>query len=172
MKQSERSKQWLADSLLILIKDTPYKHITITDITEKAGVSRLTFYRNFENKEDILKFHFDRVFSEYISSIQGDEFDLEQALAQCFRFWQNLKPEIKVCLQNDLHKVMYRPLEEYLNVVLSKGPYNDSFTQVQKTFIIGGLFSSMVSFAAESSEESPEEMAKAVLGILNHKQTF
>lgn len=169
MKQSERSKQWIADALLILIKDKPYKKITIKDITEKAGVSRLTFYRNFESKEDILKFHYDRVFSTYIALVQSDELDLEQALVQCFRFWQNLKSEIKICLQNDLHRIMYRPLEQYLNVVLSKGEYKNSFTKIQKTFIVGGLFATMASFAEEQSQQSPEEMAKAVLEILNHQ---
>lgn len=169
MKQSERSKQWLADSLLILIKDTPYHQISITDITEKAGLSRLTFYRNFESKEDILQFHFNRVFSTYIASVQSDELDLEQALVLCFHFWQNLRAEIKICLQNNLHKTMYQPLEQYLNVFLSKGQYKDSFSQIQKTFIVGGLFASMASFAEEQSEQSPEEMARAVLEIINHK---
>ncbi|MFI3312985.1 MAG: TetR/AcrR family transcriptional regulator [Eubacteriales bacterium] len=169
MKQSERSKQWMADALLILIKDTPYEQISITNITEKAGVSRLTFYRNFESKEDILRFHFDRVFSAYIASVQVDEFDLEQALCQCFRFWQNLKSDIKVYLKNDLHRVMYHPMEQYLNIVLSKGQYNNAFTQIQKTFIVGGLFATMVSFTEEQSEQSPEEMASAVLEILNTK---
>ncbi|MFI3208345.1 MAG: TetR/AcrR family transcriptional regulator [Eubacteriales bacterium] len=169
MKQSERSKQWLADSLLIILNDKPYHQITITDITEKAGVSRLTFYRNFDSKEDILKFHFDRVFTAYVSSIEVDEFNLEQALILCFRFWHTLKDEIKACLKNDLHKVMYRPLEKYLNVFLSKGEYKDSFTQIQKTFIVGGLFASIASFAEEQSEQNPEEMAKSVLAILNYK---
>lgn len=168
MKQSERSKQWIADSLLILIKDTPYHQISITDIMEKAGLSRLTFYRNFESKEDILRFHFDRVFSAYISSVQVDEFDLEQALSQCFRFWQNLKDDIKVHLKNDLHSIMYRPMEQYLNIVLTKGQYNDSFTPIQKRFIVGGLFASMVYLVDEPSEQSPEELARAVLEILNH----
>jgi len=169
MKQSERSKQWMADALLILIKDTPYNQISVTDITEKAGVSRLTFYRNFESKEDILQFHFDRVFSEYTSSFQAEEFDLEQALGQCFNFWQNLKSDIKVYLKNDLHMVMYRPFEKYLNFVLSKGQYKDSFSQIQKTFIVGGLFSSMLSLVEEQLQQNPKEIASAVLEILKYK---
>lgn len=169
MKQSERSKQWMADALLLLMEDTPYHQISVTDITEKAGVSRLTFYRNFESKDDILQFHFDRTFSAYIASVQEDAFDLEQALTQCFKFWHCYKSNIKLYLKNDLHRVMARPLEQYLNVVLSKGEYKDSFTQIQKTFIVGGLFASMVSLAVQQSEQTPEEMATAVLEILSYQ---
>lgn len=169
MKQSLRSKQWMADALLILIKDKPYHQITITDITEKAGVSRLTFYRNFDSKEDILQFHFDRVFSDYVSTFQSEEIDLEQALCQCFSFWENLRSDIKIYLKNDLYIVMYRPFEKYLNIVLSKGKYKDFFTPIQKKFIVGGLFSSMISFVEDESKQSSKEAAKAVLEILTYK---
>ncbi|WP_249029146.1 TetR/AcrR family transcriptional regulator [Tannockella kyphosi] len=169
MKQSDRSKQWIADALLLLIKDNPYHRISITDITTKAGVSRLTFYRNFENKEDILQFHFDRVFSEYISSFQTYEIDLEQALCQCFNFWGNLNSDIKVYLKNDLHILMYRPFGKYVNYVLSKGKYKDFFTPTQQTFIVGGLFSSMLSYVENESKQTPEQATKAVLEILKHK---
>ncbi|MGH4036343.1 MAG: TetR/AcrR family transcriptional regulator [Sphaerochaeta sp.] len=166
MKQSERSKQWIADALLILLEDTPYNQITITDITEKAGVARLTFYRNFKSKEDILQFHFDRVFSEYISSLKLDEFDLEQALLQCFNFWVNLKSNIEIFIKNNLHIIMYRPFEKYLNFVLSKGKYKDSFSQIQKTFIVGGLFASMLSLLEEESLQDPKEITRSLLEIL------
>ncbi len=166
MKQSERSKQWIADALLLLLKEKSYDQITITDITEKAGVARLTFYRNFEKKEDILQFHFDRVFSEYISSLQGEEFDLEEALIQCFNFWQILKSDIKLYLKNNLHMVMYRPFEKYLNIVLSKGKYKDSFNHVQRTFIVGGLFASLLSFLEDESPLDQKEISNSVLEIL------
>ena len=32
-----------------------YENITITDIAERAGVTRITFYRNFNTKDDIVK---------------------------------------------------------------------------------------------------------------------
>lgn len=168
MKQSERSKQWMADALLILIKEKPYSEISITEIAEKAGISRLTFYRNFVNKEDILQYHFDRVFSEYISSFQSEEINFELALTQCFSFWQNLSTDIKVYLKNDLHLVMYRPFEKYLNIVLSRGKHKDFFTPLQKKFIVGGLFSSMLSFVEDDPQHSSTDATKAVLEILKH----
>ncbi len=50
MKQSERSKKWIEEALFVLLKQKPFSKITITDITKKAGVARLTFYRNFAKK--------------------------------------------------------------------------------------------------------------------------
>ncbi len=46
---------YITDALLLLMRKKDYKDISITEICEKAGVTRMSFYRNFESKEDILK---------------------------------------------------------------------------------------------------------------------
>lgn len=53
-------KDSLTDALLLLMEITAYSQITITDIAKKAGVSRMAYYRNFDTKEEILKYYFDR----------------------------------------------------------------------------------------------------------------
>ena len=44
-------------ALLKLMQTKPYKDITVSDITRKAGVSRMAYYRNFSDKDDILLNH-------------------------------------------------------------------------------------------------------------------
>ncbi|MDR1443566.1 MAG: TetR/AcrR family transcriptional regulator [Treponema sp.] len=34
--------------------EKPYNKITISDITEKAGIARQTFYRNYDDKDDVV----------------------------------------------------------------------------------------------------------------------
>lgn len=41
-------------ALLQLMETQPYEEISITDITKKAGVSRMAYYRNYEDKGSIL----------------------------------------------------------------------------------------------------------------------
>ena len=45
---------YITEALLLLLKKKDYKDISITEICKKAGVTRMSFYRNFESKEDIL----------------------------------------------------------------------------------------------------------------------
>ncbi len=42
-----------------------YENITITDIAERAGVTRINFYRNFNTKDDIVKQYVQNIFNEY-----------------------------------------------------------------------------------------------------------
>ena len=43
--------QYITNSLFELMKAKPYNDISITEITDKAKVNRVSFYRNFTSKE-------------------------------------------------------------------------------------------------------------------------
>jgi AcrR family transcriptional regulator len=48
------AKQRLADSAFALFEERGYERTTIDDVTERAGVSRATFFRAFRSKEDVI----------------------------------------------------------------------------------------------------------------------
>lgn len=50
-----KAKDYIMEGLLQLMKKKNYNDITITDITKSAGVNRVTFYRNFNTKDDVIK---------------------------------------------------------------------------------------------------------------------
>jgi len=53
-RQVERTKSWIFDALMLLMDEKPYDKITVSDIAEKAGVARPTFYRNFDDKDEVI----------------------------------------------------------------------------------------------------------------------
>lgn len=48
-------KESLQEALIYLMQRKEYGKISITELCQKAGVSRMAFYGNFKTKEDILK---------------------------------------------------------------------------------------------------------------------
>ena len=46
-------REAIALSLIFLMKTKPFSQITISEIAQKAGVSRSSIYRNFNTKEEI-----------------------------------------------------------------------------------------------------------------------
>ena len=50
-------KQNMYKALLRLMKNKPFSSIAVSDITSEAGVSRMSFYRNYNAIEDILTEH-------------------------------------------------------------------------------------------------------------------
>lgn len=54
-KRILKSKHAIEQAFIDLLKEEDYSKITITKITEHAGVNRGTFYKHYTYKEDILK---------------------------------------------------------------------------------------------------------------------
>jgi AcrR family transcriptional regulator len=53
-KQVERTKSWIFEAIMLLMDEKPYNKITVSDICEKAGVARPTFYYNYTDKDDVV----------------------------------------------------------------------------------------------------------------------
>jgi AcrR family transcriptional regulator len=53
-RRKARTRRQLHEALIALILERPYDEITIQDITDRADLSRATFYLHFTDKEDLL----------------------------------------------------------------------------------------------------------------------
>lgn len=63
----------LKNALLELLSKKPLNDISISELVEKAEVGRASFYRNYGQKEDILKAHVDNLFREWIEEWQKND---------------------------------------------------------------------------------------------------
>lgn len=53
--QNRLARERIVAALTKLMSEKDYASITITEITQEANVSRMTYYRNYSSKEDILR---------------------------------------------------------------------------------------------------------------------
>ena len=70
MARIERSKKYISDAMLSLLKTKSYEEITINDIVDKAGVSRMTFYRQFYDKKSVIKYILDSRTDNFIAKFE------------------------------------------------------------------------------------------------------
>ncbi len=62
----EYTKHYIVQALFKLMSNYTYEKISVTDIAEKAGVGRATFYRYFKRKEDVIIFYFEHNTKEFV----------------------------------------------------------------------------------------------------------
>lgn len=167
-KQSERSKKWIIEALFDLLKTKSFHEITVKDLTDKAGVARLTFYRNFETKEDVLAMHYEYLFSDYLSNL--DSIKSENAadtLTICFEYWKKNRQHIKVIIDNHLEMLLYKPFGGYLETMLERCHITTELSSNQKKFIAGGLFCSMLEWISNENSQSAKKTASDIVEMLN-----
>jgi len=57
----------LTGSMLALLEEKPIAEITISELCGMAGVGRTSFYRNYGDKEDIVKAYIERLFQDWVN---------------------------------------------------------------------------------------------------------
>lgn len=167
--QALQSKEWIVSALLLLLQEKPMSAITVTDITRKAGVARLTFYRHFESKEAVIAYDAEQKFAGFLTSLENDSnIDLRSALRQCFEFMQADQQTIQLLKQNNLLDVTGKMFSQYLNRILKLDQlFHEPFDHFQEQFIQGGLQSVMVSWISNQHGKTATDMADTILKIIN-----
>lgn len=108
-------------ALVQLMETKPYEDITITDITKKAGVSRMAYYRNYREKDDILIDHLKKTLKNAESGVS-----VRSNLAQK-DFW---KERIRMRQKDPINELLLRAglLDKAFKIHL------DFFTRLYKTY--------------------------------------
>ncbi len=73
------TKLTIANALLNLLKTQPLNKITVTQITKESNLTRQTFYRNFEDKEDLVNWYFEKLCLDSFKEM-ADQTTLKEAL--------------------------------------------------------------------------------------------
>lgn len=60
-KSNQVSREYLLKAFVSLMQTEDYSNITVTDITNAAGVSRMAYYRNYAAKDQILTMYLDEI---------------------------------------------------------------------------------------------------------------
>lgn len=56
----------LTSSMLALLREKPIGEITVSELCSMAGVGRTSFYRNFEEKEEIVRAYIEGLFRDWV----------------------------------------------------------------------------------------------------------
>ena len=95
-RESNRiTKESLEISLLQLLEKKELTKITISELVERAGVSRAAFYRNYDSKEEILQEIFQRTVQKITDKLE--QFNMRTELYQVWLFlFKEVKKEAQI----------------------------------------------------------------------------
>lgn len=147
----------LQQALLLLITKKPYDSITVTELCRKAGVSRMAFYGNFDNKDDIFRQIVSELHLELMSRVGSP---LRQA------------PNVNWYVQ------LFEYVEEKSNVLqpIFNAGYREKYLQLVNSYILrhtelsdenvylllfwcGGVINAVSHWLHDNMRETPEQMA-------------
>ncbi len=163
IKREALVSEYIMDALLMLMRKKEYKDISITEICEKAGVTRMSFYRNFESKEDILKKWLTSITDDFLA-VSGISYKNDSNRDYFIKLFTHLKQYKVICTTMYKADMIYLVKNQFDRVFLEihRGDYDD----YKSYFLAGGIYNVFLLWLINGCKESPQQIANKMRDIL------
>ena len=155
-------KDSITDALLKLLNTKTLDKISITEITNKAGVGRVSFYRNFESKEDIIDKYLTKITDEFIesSNISFHNMNTYDYLITLFTHLEKHKE-----FTTNLYKsnCLYLVENQFKRIFELR---NQNYDKYKRHFYQGGIYNIYYYWLINGYKESPKELADKLKDLL------
>ncbi|MEO2212713.1 TetR/AcrR family transcriptional regulator [Paenibacillus amylolyticus] len=165
MKNKDKAsyvKEKIASAFFQLFDEKEFAEISIKEITIRAQVSRVSFYRNFETKEDILRYYIHQKMSEWRQTTDlVKESNFKIVIADLFEHYKE---------HNDFYLLLYKRGFSYLILEDIQTIWGAKENQTNKdayvyAYLTYGLFGWINEWFARGMQES----AKGILELFEEK---
>ena len=99
-RDPERMKYRLSESMKECRKYAPVEKITVKEIVEVCGTTRQTFYRNFQDKYDLINWYFDKILLKSLEYMGKSE-TIYEGLVNKFYYIQQENLFFRTAFKND-----------------------------------------------------------------------
>ena len=156
--------QYITNSLFELMKAKPYNDISITEITDKANVNRVSFYRNFTSKEDIIDKWIKSTTQNFLSKsdISYQKDSTIDYFTKLFTHLEKYKTESMLIYKANLFNLLKNEFDNNL-INLHKKEYSN----YKSYFLAGGIFNVYYFWLINGCKETPHQVAKKLVDLMS-----
>ena len=165
---NQRVKRCITDALCSLMQEKNLSDIRITELIERAGVARASFYRNYRAKEDVLVTLIRDVldsFGEEIRLDQGTFYTYENILLS-IQYFQRNRDYVLNLYRSGFVTVLLEELNRFHEALEGSMPSASVGTYALYMYI-GALFNTALVWLTEEPETPPDALAEFFLARIS-----
>lgn len=164
------TKETLFIALCRMIEKKPFDQITIKELTDAAGVSRTTFYRNYNDIEDVLIDYFrEHPFGAFSpESYEPEHFSLIKCLSDSFTELKEHRTLWTSLIAADNGVILFRLYDELIRTICIERAFDIGFREEYEiAAFIGMYFSICQEWIKGGMKESVREMVRVSYNIIH-----
>ena len=148
-------KKQITAALLALLKEKPLSDISVSELTGRAGIGRVSFYRNYKSKEDILKEESERLIREWGRLYEENPESTPQTLfPSLFDFYRDHKDFYTTLYEAGMSSIMMETIVGTIRIT----PEMQNLEAYMKSFWAYGIYGWMLEWIRRGMRESGEEL--------------
>ena len=149
-------KKQLTTALLALLKEKPLSDISISELADRAEVGRVSFYRNYKNKEDILKEESDRLIKEWGKLYESNpESAPETLFPSLFDFYRDHRDFYTTLYDAGMSSIMMETIIDTIRIT----PEMQNLEAYMKSFWAYGIYGWMLEWIKRGMQENGKELS-------------
>lgn len=165
-----KSKKLIQLAIYELLLKKDFDNISIKEICEKAGVSRMSFYRYYSTKEDIFIVFCDETFDAFFQEIShSPTLTMKDMFIMFFANLKKYHREIDMLKKSQRDTILLAQFEQYSSYIASKMNLSNILNPFDIPFFSGGLFNVVIRWSNRNYIDTPEDMANAMMGFIKNK---
>lgn len=165
MREEQLLRHQIADAYLELLKKKEAADISVTEIAQAAGVSRMAFYRKFEDKESIVDFYLGGIMHWEIAYNEetGEDYDIWDIRfgVRFFEVMERHRETILLLVERGYAYLIIGAINRTNECASGDMPIS-SIERYNLYFLAGAGFNALLIWLREGCKESPSEMAHAL----------
>ena len=168
------ARESIVKALTELMNQKHYADITITEITQKAGVSRMTYYRNYSSKEDILRKFMQEVGEQIHAKIVLHELhkDAYQYYYTLFETLGEYATLVSATLSAGLEGLILDCVSRNMDLTFQSTPEQPQINKYVLRYHAGAFFHVFVEWIRGGRAESCEQIARLCADATTGKLGF
>lgn len=148
-------KRQITAALLNLLKEKKLAEISVSELTEMAGVGRVSFYRNYQTKEDILREESDRLIQEWGKLYEANpESAPETLFPSLFDFYREHRDFYTTLYEAGMSTIMMDTIISTIQIT----PEMPNLEAYMKSFWAYGIYGWMLEWIKRGMQESGSEL--------------
>jgi AcrR family transcriptional regulator len=167
-RRTQRTRQTLSQALIVLIQEKRYEAITVQDICQRANVGRSTFYKHYQDKDDLLASNFQQVMESLGSQVEWRNGQFIFPVEPLFRHVQEHHHLYKALAFGGGFDVLLRAgqqqwraqIEAHLITLLPQGHTSAIPLDVVTAYLAGALQTMLLWWLDRKMPYPPERMAE------------
>lgn len=174
MSNSNITKAAIARTVKQLMEEVPFDRMTTTDIIEKSGVSRKTFYYHFKDKYDVVNWIFSaEIIDGILESTTLDDWAQGSLKLCCYirdnkAFYTNaVNASGQNCFVEFLHTLSEMQLQKLCRDALEKGVLTEDDLAFLIEFYYSAFIGVLTKWVREDMRESPEIIVSRWIGVVD-----
>lgn len=164
IKREALANRYIEDALLLLMEKKDYRDITITEICSRAGVTRMSFYRNFSGKDDILRRWIVSVTDSFLEE-SGISYRKDSIRDYFIKLFKHLGHYRDTCTLLYKYQLSHLIKEQFDRCFLRA--YSEIYDEYKSYFLSGGIYNVFLLWLMNGCRETPEELAGRMQDILD-----